>query len=148
MKTTDGGNNWFDLYQTNLLLTLNSVYFVNELTGWSVGKYGTIVKTITGGLTDIVFNESQTAGSFFLEQNFPNPFNPFTKIKFIIDKPSDVKLCVYDVNGKLMNSLINTFLQAGSYEISFDGTSLSSGIYLYRLESETRMETRRMILIK
>ena len=96
---------------------------------------------------------SEIPKRFNLEQNYPNPFNPTTKIKF--DIPSDVKrktlnvkLTIYDVLGREIQTLVNEKLQPGSYEVTFDGSNLSSGIYFYQLKAGNNIETIKMLLIK
>lgn len=92
---------------------------------------------------------SEIPASFRLEQNYPNPFNPSTKIRFDIPKGNQlVKLTVYDIAGKEVARLINQELSAGVYEYEFNGASLSSGMYFYRLEAGNFIETKKMILIK
>jgi len=90
---------------------------------------------------------------FILLQNYPNPFNPSTHLGFEIPRDErgeakDVKLIIYDVLGKEVNVLINEKLSPGSYQVTFDGSDLSSGVYFYRLEAGQFMETKRMILLK
>jgi len=85
---------------------------------------------------------------FELLQNYPNPFNPETNIKFNIPKSSPVKLRIYDISGKLIVELINEFLSEGKYEIKWNATNYSSGIYFYRIETENFSNTKKMILIK
>jgi hypothetical protein len=91
---------------------------------------------------------SNVPSEFSLQQNYPNPFNPTTNIKFNIPKRDNVTLKVYDLLGKEVATLVNEKLQAGTYEVKFDGSNLPSGIYFYKLESESFRETKRMILIK
>ncbi len=86
-----------------------------------------------------------------LYQNYPNPFNPSTKIRFSIPVgtghvPSILK--VYDVLGREVATLVNENLQPGSYEVTFDGTGLASGVYLYRLRAGKFMQTKRMLLLR
>ncbi len=83
-----------------------------------------------------------------LEQNYPNPFNPVTTIKYQIPELSFVILKVYDVLGREVVTLVNEEKQTGSYEVEFDATSLSSGIYFYRLQAGSFVETKKMVLIK
>ncbi|MEZ4691838.1 MAG: T9SS type A sorting domain-containing protein [Ignavibacteria bacterium] len=85
---------------------------------------------------------------FKLHENYPNPFNPSTLIRFEIPENGHVKLSVYDITGRLIKTLVNEFRNAGTYESAFDGSSLSSGFYFYRLESGRNIETNRMILLK
>lgn len=83
-----------------------------------------------------------------LFSNYPNPFNPTTKIKFDLPKSSFVKINVFDITGKMINEIVNMNLNAGSYETEFNGSNLSSGIYYYRIEAGNFVETKKMILIK
>jgi len=85
---------------------------------------------------------------FKLEQNFPNPFNPITKIVFDVSKPGNVKLVVYDVNGREVQKLVNESLKPGTFETSFDGSSVNSGVYFYKLMTDGFTETKKMLLIK
>ncbi|MBS1495238.1 MAG: T9SS type A sorting domain-containing protein [Bacteroidetes bacterium] len=83
-----------------------------------------------------------------LYNNYPNPFNPITKIKFDLPKNSFVKINVLDITGKVVSEILNANLSAGSYETEFNGANLSSGIYYYRLETNDFVETKKMILVK
>jgi hypothetical protein len=85
---------------------------------------------------------------FKLEQNYPNPFNPNTTIKYSIPKKNYVLLVIYDSLGQEVEKLVDEIKEAGSYQINFDGTKLSSGIYFYTLASDKFISTRKMILIK
>jgi photosystem II stability/assembly factor-like uncharacterized protein len=85
---------------------------------------------------------------YSLSQNYPNPFNPSTKIKFALPKEGAVKLYVYDASGRVVETLVNQKMNPGTFEVTWKGTDLSSGIYFYRIESEGFSETKKMILIK
>jgi hypothetical protein len=86
---------------------------------------------------------------FKLLQNYPNPFNPSTMISFSISKKADVNLSVYDVTGKIVAKLIdNEIMTEGSYSYEFDGSTLASGIYFYKLNAGNFEETRKMVLMK
>ena len=85
---------------------------------------------------------------YSLAQNYPNPFNPTTKISFSIPKQGLVTLKIYDVLGKEVMTLVNEQKNIGNYEVTFDGATLSSGAYFYRIESGNFMNIKRMILIK
>lgn len=85
---------------------------------------------------------------FSLKQNYPNPFNPSTNVKFSIVKAGDVKVVVYDVRGREVQTLVNERLQAGTYEVTFDGSMLNSGVYFYKLTANGFTDTKRMLLIK
>jgi len=88
-----------------------------------------------------------------LFQNYPNPFNPETKIRFDIPENfkfeiSNLKLVVYDILGKEVVMLVNETLQPGTYEVTFDGSNLPSGIYFYRIVAGDFTAVKRMVLIK
>jgi len=93
-------------------------------------------------------NSSNIPDKYSLSQNYPNPFNPVTNIKFQIAKNSFVNLKVYNILGKEIATLVNEKLQAGTYEVKFEGTNLPSGVYYYRVETENYGETKKMLLIK
>jgi hypothetical protein len=86
--------------------------------------------------------------SYSLGQNYPNPFNPITNVKFSIVKSGDVRIVVYDLQGREVQTLVNERLNAGTYEVKFDGSMLTSGVYFYRLTTGGFSETKKMLLIK
>ena len=107
--------------------------------------------TITENGTIISIDEKKTTvnKNFELFQNFPNPFNPETHIKYqILKSQSPVKLIVYDVKGNEIKTLVDGIQGVGNYEVSFSGEGLSSGIYFYKLITEKFSETKSMILVK
>ena len=91
---------------------------------------------------------------FALNQNFPNPFNPYTMIEYSIDKSEQINLNIYNIQGKLISSLINnSFIESGSYQIMWDGTNnegidVPSGMYIYKLKSDSKVLSRKMVLMK
>jgi hypothetical protein len=85
---------------------------------------------------------------FSLSNNYPNPFNPVTRIDFDIPKNGFVSLKVFDVLGREVQTLINENKEAGRYSVDFNGSDLTSGVYFYRLESEGFSDVKRMVLIK
>ncbi len=86
--------------------------------------------------------------TFALEQNFPNPFNPSTNIRFDIPKPSEVELSVYNLIGELQAVLYSGTLDAGIYTADWDASEFPSGVYLYILRTREFSESKRMVLIK
>ncbi len=90
----------------------------------------------------------QIPSKFEMEQNFPNPFNPSTTIKYAISKQANVNLSIYNMLGQKVMELINTQQTAGTYEVKFDGASLSSGIYFYSLSNGSSLITKKMMLLK
>ena len=91
------------------------------------------------------FNEMPVEYSL---SNYPNPFNPLTKIQYSLEYPNDTKLRVYDITGKEVANLVNGFQEKGKHEINFDASKLSSGVYFYSIESGEFVQTKKMMLIK
>ena len=111
---------------------INSQIFVNGI--------GTIVSD-TGEETKII-------SIYSIDQNYPNPFNPSTKIKFSIPQSEHVVINVFNIQGELIESLVDRIMEAGNYQIKFDGSRLASGMYIYRIQAGTFMETNKMTLMK
>ena len=105
------------------------------------GNYGHVVWYENLIITSVE-DENQLPTVFSLEQNYPNPFNPTTTIKYQIPELSFVTLKVYDVLGNEIATLVNEEKTAGNYEVDFDATILTSGIYFYRLQSASFIETK------
>lgn len=85
---------------------------------------------------------------FELSQNFPNPFNPSTTIRFSLPVQTQLKINIYNMLGELVKTLSEGIYEAGYYSIKFDAAGLSSGTYIYRLESNNFTETKKMILLR
>lgn len=105
----------------------------------------TAVVDLSTGITPISTN---TPENHSLSQNYPNPFNPTTKIKFDIKKSGFVNLNVYDSRGALISELVNGKYGAGSYEVTFDASKLSSGIYFYKIQTGDFTNVKKMMLVK
>ena len=146
-RTSNGGSNWFVQY--NGTFNIHSMCFVNQNTGWAVSSGGQIIKTTNGGGTVGIQNIlSEIPSSFLLSQNYPNPFNPTTNIKFDIQKTSPTKLIVYDALGREVATLVDELLKAGSYQVDWDGSKYTSGVYFYTLQTGDFIETKKMLLLK
>lgn len=92
--------------------------------------------------------ESKIPGGFKLYQNYPNPFNPKTNMKFDLLKSGKTKLSIFDITGKEIITLLNSYIPSGKYEATFDASGFSSGIYFYKLETNNYSETKKMTIIK
>ena len=118
------------------------------LTAWS------LTLTVSESMAGISQINTEIPEDFKLYQNYPNPFNPETKIRFEIPGGNNsynqdiVKLTVFDLLGREVALLVNSKLQPGTYEYTFDGSKLSSGIYLYTLKKQSVSYTKKMLLIK
>jgi len=85
---------------------------------------------------------------YALFENYPNPFNPSTTIKFAVPEESFIRLEVYNTLGERVNTLVAETLTAGIYSVDWNGTDLSSGVYIYRLQAGSFVETKKMMLMK
>ena len=85
---------------------------------------------------------------FGLMQNYPNPFNPSTTIQYQVSSPTNVSIKVYDLLGNEVATIVNEWKEAGNYEVEFDASKLSSGIYFYQLRAGTFIQTMKMQVLK
>ena len=118
-----------------------------------VGTVGEDLNLSVSNNTDANDNNLVVPGNFELNQNYPNPFNPATKIDFSVPELSDVNISVYDINGRLVNTLMNNTLTSGTYSVTWNGddmngSSVSAGIYMYNLTSGDVSITSKMVLVK
>ena len=102
--------------------------------------------TSFNNVTDV--DDNNILLEYALKQNYPNPFNPVTNINFSVAAAGQYVLKVYNVLGQEIKTLMQDFLQPGSYNISFDGSDLASGVYLYQLSGSNKIFTKKMILMK
>ena len=149
-RTSDGGKTW-SVESRVILNRITAFCFVTPECGWLVGRDGAILKFV-GSSTEVQnpFLEANSILShdFDLYQNYPNPLNPSTTIKYQILQPSYVTLKVFDILGREVTTLINEIQNAGEHSIHFDGTHLSSGIYLYQLRAGIYRAVKKMVLLK
>jgi hypothetical protein len=92
--------------------------------------------------------ELSVVSDFNLEHNYPNPFNPSTSIKFSVPSSEFVTLKVYDVLGNEITTLVNEQKAPGTYEVRFDAGNLASGMYVYKLQAGSFIQTRKLMLMK
>ena len=119
----------------------------------SVWKYDDVgdspVEQTVGGIQSVVpLQQNRQPATFQLLQNYPNPFNPITTIKYFIPRREHIKLEIYDITGRLVQTLKNSIHRAGGYEVVFNAKHLSSGIYLIRLKAGNQSDFKRMVLLK
>lgn len=145
IRSTNNGNNWESIFIENssrafahdLKIEGNSLFIATN----SYGLYELQIPTSVKEETDIVT-------TYQLHHNYPNPFNPLTKIKFSVPNSDIVQVNVYDILGNEIKTLLNEFKQAGTYEVEFDASNLPSGVYFYRMISGSYSETKKMILLR
>ncbi len=164
---TTGGKWWRQLRVANdgrvLHFGLGSTTVVDSIyVNWPSGRRDLLrnvaanqTLTIREGSSPLSVSTSQVLPirSFHLAQNYPNPFNPTTTIRYELPVPSEVKLEVFDVLGRKVATLVNARLSAGQYDAVLDASSLSSGVYFYRLQASGTanqhfVQTKKMILVK
>jgi hypothetical protein len=155
--TTDGGENWILQFRSYNDYRLWSIFMLDQSTGWIAGQYsssgqpqrGIVLKTNTGGFTYVEEKEiNLVAEDYLLSQNFPNPFNPSTKIRYSIPETSKVVIKVNDILGNEIATLVKEDKPSGTYEITWNANNISSGIYFYRLQVGGYIETKKMVLLR
>ena len=104
--------------------------------------------TLTGTVTSVEENNPNVPTSFSLSQNYPNPFNPSTVIKYQVPQDAFVNVSVFDILGNQVSTLVNENKAAGTYELKFDASNLTSGIYFYKIHTGSFTQTKKMILMK
>jgi hypothetical protein len=118
---------------------------------WSIGTQTNNVPQLVDSYTDyseVVNVEVSVPSNYYLSQNYPNPFNPTTKIKYSIPTESIVSIKVFDILGNEIRSLVSEKQEQGNYEIDFDGRDLVSGIYLYKIQTGTFSQVKKMLILK
>ena len=116
----------------------------------NIGGYGpwSVIWNFTTSVIGIIQLSNIIPKDFKLYDNYPNPFNPSTKIRFDLPKASNVKIEVYDLIGRKIATLVQLAIPAGSYETIWNAPNLPSGIYLYRIETAYFVQTKKMVLVK
>ena len=152
--STNNGLSWIQINQGfNSILTVYSLLIVNDY-AFAGTRNKSVWRRPLSEIIGIQNISTEIPSAYSLGQNYPNPFNPVTKIRFEVQKlesrsqNSEVTLRIFDVLGREVETLVNERLQAGTYETSFDGSGLNSGVYFYRFKTDGYSETKRMVLIK
>jgi hypothetical protein len=107
-----------------------------------------LIQIINNTQTGIEHNRSDITGTFTLFANYPNPFNPSTKICYSISQNTFITLKIFDLHGREIVTLINGKKTPGNYEVTFNAGNLSSGIYFYQLKTENYIQSKKMILLR
>jgi photosystem II stability/assembly factor-like uncharacterized protein len=150
LATSNGGINWINqstLYNGNFL----SVSFTDSRNGYVCAERS-VLGSSTGGWVGAVQSNEEIVHHFELMQNYPNPFNPSTTIDYILTADGKVLLTVFDVSGRKIADLVDSYQLKGKHSYKFNllhnGYDLSSGTYFYRLQSNNSVQTRSMLLLK
>jgi photosystem II stability/assembly factor-like uncharacterized protein len=147
--TTNGGDNW-NYSNIGFYSGLGEIYFTPQNIGFIVGGYAKIFRTDNlGGIIGINNHNEVTLQNYKLYQNFPNPFNPETTIKYSLPKNAFVTIKVYNILGKEITTLLNENKPIGDYSTVFNGSKFSSGVYFYSLIIDGKLnQVKKMIMIK
>ncbi|MBN8583823.1 MAG: T9SS type A sorting domain-containing protein [Ignavibacteria bacterium] len=158
-RSTNSGNSWET--STQVSSSFSGAYYPNiAVTGskahiiWHDVRNGSTNSELyydfnpTGNTIGVTNISTEIPAEYSLSQNYPNPFNPMTKFKFQMPISGFVKLTVFDMLGKEIETLVNENMKPGTYEVDFDGSKNSSGVYFYKLITGDFFETKKMILIK
>ncbi len=148
------GDVWKISYVTAYNFGIAEIHFSH--TDWD--QRDTVLEKIRGAIINgIIYGDTavtsavdqiKSINSFKLSQNYPNPFNPKTKISYSIPQTNFVIIKVYDLIGKEIATLVNEQKTIGNYEVEFDGSNLSSGIYFYKMQAGDFTDTKKLVLIK
>ncbi len=147
-RTVDGGGHWSS-QSSGVTANLNGVDFIDPGHGVIVGDSGVVLTTSTGGITQVApSNAAVIPRTMILEQNYPNPFNPSTMISYRLATGSMVTLTVYDLLGRQVETLVHERQNAGNHHVLFNAGNLSTGVYFYRLQAGSFVQTKKLMLLK
>jgi predicted extracellular nuclease len=155
LVTRDGRNTYTnDTASASPGIKLSVGTKIQSLTGilfYNNNRYKVVPRTNSdfGTVTGVrVYQTEIIPGTYSLEQNFPNPFNPTTTIQYGLPVSSTVTLTVYNIIGQEVMTLVNSYQNAGIYSVNFDASRLSSGMYLYRITAGNFVQVKKMMLLK
>ena len=151
LQTVDEvGDPVFDIDFRSVYATVLQDWFgIDDATVASVlGRSFSTLPFINGGPTNTATEAAPVPAAFALQQNYPNPFNPQTTIPYVLHRSGSVRLRVYDVQGRLLSTLIDQVQPAGQHTVTFEGNRLPSGVYFYRLETASGVQTKEMTLVR
>jgi photosystem II stability/assembly factor-like uncharacterized protein len=154
MFTLDSGRTWTDMYTPDTS-GVYDVIFTDARHGYMVGKRGTILRYDPGAVSVDLHDRTGNLSTVALAQNFPNPFNPSTTIRYDLPERSYVTIRIYDVTGREVEAIDERVQQAGAHAVRFSGRSLASGMYLYTLSVKPLVSktadysmTKKMVLLR
>jgi hypothetical protein len=145
----DGGNNWSSFNEGLISDWTFAGLAIKGPNIWALRDFfGNAYLRPLSNITDVEGVNSLTPKEFNLKQNFPNPYNSQTTISYSVPNSSLVQIQIFDILGREISTLLNEEKAAGNYQVEFNASSLSSGIYLYKLQAGEFVQTRKMILLK
>jgi len=126
--------------------TIKDAVFASPYFGWACGLDGTLLKYNPAVIGLPIINSSPVISTLY--QNYPNPFNPVTNIKFYLARKASVIITIYDLAGREVMKYNKGVLSPGTYNISFSGNNLASGVYIYQLVTDDLVEAKKMVILK
>ncbi|MHB8335839.1 MAG: T9SS type A sorting domain-containing protein [Ignavibacteriaceae bacterium] len=138
--STGLSNNWGYSDANALIVSGTNLFAGNDRGVWR--------RPLSEMITGVKEEQNNLPSNFTLEQNYPNPFNPTTTINYSVSKTSMVTIKVYDILGNEVASLMNEERPAGRYSVNFNASKLASGVYFYRMQAGSFVETKKLILMK
>ncbi|NWF90355.1 MAG: T9SS type A sorting domain-containing protein [Ignavibacteriaceae bacterium] len=143
--TSDAGENW----SLNLQMFYTAFFGISVVgnKAWIVGSNGLILHN-DDVITNVEKEQNESVKGFYLEQNFPNPFNPSTTINYQIKQDGLVTLSIYDILGAEVKTLVNEEKTTGRYSYNFDGSDLATGVYIYQLKVNDFVSSKKLVLLK
>lgn len=143
------GGSWKTQDINDKFIGVESIDMLNTKTGYAVGGQGLVYKTTNGGALSVRPEQvNSSPADFSLAQNFPNPFNPSTTIRFSLPSDGYASLKIYSVTGGLIEEIVHQTLDAGTYHIQWNAQAVPSGVYFYTLTSGRYSETKKLMLLK
>jgi hypothetical protein len=143
--STNCGTRWTEVNSglTNVYMLSLAVTGTNLFAG---SEGGGVWRRPLSEIVSVGLASGRLSRGFALVQNYPNPFNPCTTIRYALPNASRVTLLVYDLLGRQVSGLVNGKMEAGIHDVTFDGSSLASGMYFYRLQTGDFVATKRLVL--
>ncbi len=132
----------------SIRLNDKAVLICSDLNGTTLDRFAKIINYDLSSITTNINESEKMPSEFSLSQNYPNPFNPTTSINYSVPSSEYVSLKVYDLLGKEVATLVNQEMNAGNYNVKFDASNFSSGIYFYTIETDKYNKTMKMLLLK
>ncbi len=148
LKTVDGGHTWNRLEHQATDAAMKSVSFPDQLNGWATGRGGTIIKIDNFPSTGYGLQKSDQSQNNYGLSNYPNPFESSTTIEYSIPEPANIRITIHDVSGRVLIPLEEGYKLPGTYMINLNGSELDNGIYIYRLQTERKVLSKTMMLVK
>jgi len=147
-RSVDGGGSWEVYNNTFTNQEIMGVHKLQDSDTLIASARDGVFKVYDSYVLDVREDDPKIPAGFAMEQNYPNPFNPTTTIRFCVGTYGHTSLRVFDVQGREVATLVNEEKDAGSYQVQFDGTGLSSGVYYYRLQAGGFSLTKKLLLLR